>query len=99
MDLLRRCRDPVPVNNNLIHIVEEEVDQDLSQISKKVLIWKGSGTRLLEISSEPRTPGPLLSRRGSGTLVSSRPRLRATRSAGTPLPHIRTSACRVLVDG
>src|SRR5439155_255659 len=99
VDLLRRCRDPVPLNNNHILPVEKEVDHYISAISKRVRVLESSGTSLLEISSEPRIPGPLLPRRESGTLVGSRPRLRATRSAGRLLQHTHTSLCRVLVGG
>src|SRR2546428_7282735 len=99
VDLLCGCRDPVPLNNNLILPVEKEVDHDLSADFERVRVLESSGTSLLETSSEPRIPGPLLPRRGSGTLVGSRPRLRATRSAGTLLQHSRTSLCRVLVGG
>src|SRR5205807_1544777 len=75
VDLLRRCRNPVPFNNSLILSVEEEVDQDLFRFRKKYEFWIGLATRRLGISSGPRIPGPLRLGRGSGTLVGSRPRL------------------------
>ncbi len=39
MDLLRRCGDPVPLNNNLILTVEEEVDLALSADFEKSVLF------------------------------------------------------------